>query len=72
MPNVGKLISGFRVFKAKTFQKQKDTLKHLLEQGQKPSTMIISCSDIRIAPAEIFATNPGELYIINNIGGFGA
>ncbi len=69
MPDIGKLVSGFRVFKSTTFQKQKDVIQHLVEQGQKPSTMIISCSDIRLAPAEIFATNPGELYIVNNIGG---
>lgn len=69
MPEVGKLISGFRVFKSTTFPKQKDVLHHLLEQGQKPTTLVISCCDLRIAPAEIFATNPGELYIINNIGG---
>lgn len=69
MSDIGKLISGFRVFKATTFPKQKDMIRHLIEQGQKPTTMIISCADIRIAPAELFATNPGELYIINNIGG---
>lgn len=69
MPDIGKLVSGFRVFKSTTFQKQKDVIQHLVEQGQKPSTMIISCSDIRLAPAEIFATNPGELYIVTNIGG---
>jgi carbonic anhydrase len=69
MPDIGKLISGFKVFKATTYQKQKDIIFHLLAQGQKPSTMVISCADIRLAPAEIFATNPGELYVINNIGG---
>jgi carbonic anhydrase len=69
MSNIGKLIDGFRVFKATTFEKQRDTIEHLLHQGQKPSTMIISCVDIRIAPAELFATIPGELYVINNIGG---
>jgi len=69
MPNIEKIISGFKVFKATTFPKQKDIIHHLLEQGLKPSTMIISCADIRMPPAEIFSTNPGELYIINNIGG---
>jgi len=69
MPDIGKLISGFRVFKATTFPKQKDMIGHLIEQGQRPTTMVISCSDIRIAPADLFSTNPGELYIINNIGG---
>ena len=69
MPDINKLISGFRVFKATTFQKQKDTIQHLLAQGQKPSTMVIACSDIRISPSDIFGTNPGELYILNNVGG---
>lgn len=69
MSDIGKLISGFRVFKATTFQKQKDIIHHLIEQGQKPTTMVISCADIRIAPAEIFAVNPGELYIVSNVGG---
>ncbi len=69
MSHIGKLISGFRVFKATTFPQKKETIEHLVAQGQKPSTMIISCVDLRIAPAEIFATIPGELYVINNIGG---
>jgi carbonic anhydrase len=69
MPNIGKLISGFRVFKATTFPRYKDTIEHLIRQGQKPTTMVISCCDIRISPAELLATNPGELYIVNNIGG---
>jgi carbonic anhydrase len=69
MPDAAKLINGFKIFKATSFQRHKTTIEHLLRQGQKPSTMIISCADIRLAPAEIFETNPGELYIINNIGG---
>ena len=69
MPEVGKLIGGFRVFKATTYQRQKDVIHHLLEQGQKPSTMVISCVDLKLAPAEIFASNPGDLFVLNNVGG---
>lgn len=69
MPEVGKLISGFRTFKATTFPRQKDVIGHLLAQGHKPSTLVISCADIRLSPAEIFSSNPGDLYVINNIGG---
>ena len=69
MPNIGKLISGFRIFKATTFQEQREVIGHLLAQGQKPSTLIISCVDQRIAPADILATNPGELYVVTNVGG---
>ena len=69
MSNVGKLVSGFRVFKATTFQQKRDVIHHLVEQGQKPTTMVISCVDLRLAPAEIFAANPGDLYILSNVGG---
>lgn len=69
MSNVGKLISGFRVFKATTFPQKKDLIHHLIDQGQKPTTMVIACVDLRLAPSEIFAANPGDLYVINNIGG---
>ncbi len=69
MPNFAKLVSGFKVFKATTFQNKKDVIHHLIEQGQKPTTMVISCVDIRVSPTEIFATNPGDLYILNNMGG---
>jgi carbonic anhydrase len=69
MPNVDKLVSGFKIFKATSFPRHKDTIEHLLRQGLKPSTLVISCSDIRLSPSEIFSTNPGELYIVNNIGG---
>ncbi len=69
MSEIGKLISGFRVFKATTFQQKKDVIGHQMAQGQKPSTMVITCSDLRLAPAEIMAANPGELYVVSNVGG---
>ncbi len=69
MPDIGKLISGFRVFKSTTYLEQQDIIRHLSAQGQKPSTLVVSCVDLKIAPAILFATIPGELYIINNLGG---
>ncbi|MFT5703004.1 MAG: carbonic anhydrase [Rickettsiales bacterium] len=69
MPNVTKLLSGFRVFKSTGYETKKEVIKHLVIQDHKPSTMVISCVDLRIAPSEIFSTNPGDLYVVNNIGG---
>ena len=69
MSNIGKLVGGFKVFKSTTFPQKQDVIRHLVEQGHKPTTMVISCSDLRLAPAEIFATNPGDLYLVSNIGG---
>ena len=69
MAEIKKLLDGFRVFKATTFDKQKDIIKHLIAQEHKPSTMVISSCDIKISPAEIFSVNPGEFFTIFNIGG---
>ena len=69
MAEIKKLLDGFRIFKATTFDKQKDIIKHLIIQEHKPSTLVISSCDIKISPAEIFSVNPGEFFTIFNIGG---
>lgn len=69
MPDIAKLIGGFRVFKSTTYPQKRDIIHHFIEQGQKPSTMIIACVDLRLPPAEIFSSNPGDLYVLNNVGG---
>jgi carbonic anhydrase len=69
MTDITKIINGFKIFKNTTYPKFKDIIHHLIEQGQKPSTMIITSSEIRISPAEIFSCNPGELFVLSNLGG---
>ncbi|MFZ9470124.1 MAG: carbonic anhydrase [Rickettsiales bacterium] len=69
MTDIAKLVSGFRSFKATTFERKRDIIRHLIEQEQKPTTLVISSCDLQISPAEIFSANPGEFFILNNIGG---
>jgi len=69
MTDINRLISGFRSFKATSFERKRDIIAHLLEQQQKPTTLVISSCDLQISPAEIFSANPGEFFILNNIGG---
>lgn len=68
MADFGKLISGFRVFKATVYPEKKEILTHMIRQGIKSKTLFISCSDLRLSPDVIFSCNPGELYVCRNVG----
>jgi carbonic anhydrase len=62
-----KLARGVRKFQQDVFSGQRDFFMHL-EEGQQPHTLFITCSDSRINPALITQTQPGELFIIRNVG----
>ena len=38
-----------------------------LAEGQAPKTMVISCSDSRVDPSQIFDVAPGELFVVRNV-----
>jgi carbonic anhydrase len=68
MTDIGTLISGFRTFKAVEHQRFKDKIAHVVQLRIKPKTMVICCSDMRVPPATIFTANPGELFVVRNLG----
>ncbi len=39
-----------------------------LKQGQKPHTLLITCSDSRICPQEMTQSRAGEIFVIRNAG----
>lgn len=57
------------------FQKVKFKLNEkiyhkLIKEGQSPKALFIGCSDSRVLPESIVAANPGDLFIVRNIGNF--
>lgn len=52
------------------FKKNKESLLKLVTSGQTPKALFIGCSDSRVIPDLIIQSNPGDLFVIRNVGNF--
>jgi carbonic anhydrase len=66
--DVNTLIKGYERFKEKKFKKYQNKFLDLVENGQHPKVLFIACSDSRVNPSLITSSQPGELFIIRNVG----
>jgi carbonic anhydrase len=62
-----KLVAGIHHFQSQIFQQQREFFQ-TLAGGQRPQGLFITCSDSRINPNLFTQTDPGELFILRNIG----
>lgn len=67
---IDKLIKGNIRFREKYFAKYEQDFQTLVKQGQKPKTLFIGCSDSRVVPDLIVDANPGDMFILRNVGNF--
>jgi carbonic anhydrase len=63
-----KLVDGVHAFQAQYFARHRDLFHKLAERGQRPEAMFITCSDSRVVPNLITSTEPGDLFIVRNVG----
>ncbi len=62
-----KLINGIIDFRSRVLPKCRDKFAEL-SKGQFPDALFVSCSDSRVAPNWFASTDPGDLFVIRNVG----
>ncbi len=62
-----KIVRGIHQFQTTAFSAHRELFESL-SQGQRPETLLITCSDSRIAPDLLMQTQPGDLFVLRNAG----
>lgn len=62
------LIEGVHKFRSEDFGRYVELFQRLSAEGQKPHTLFITCSDSRVIAELITKSQPGDLFVVKNIG----
>ncbi len=64
------LIERLRRFQRDAFPQYRSHFRLLVDDGQRPMTLFIGCSDSRLVPYLLTGAGPGELFLVRNVGAF--
>ena len=63
-----RLIEGVHKFRSGEFGNYRKLFRKLSREGQSPHTLFITCSDSRVLAELITHSQPGDLFVVKNIG----
>ena len=67
--NMEDYAQGNKLFRT-YFKKNKESLLDLVTSGQSPKALFIGCSDSRVIPDLMVQADPGDLFVLRNVGNF--
>ncbi len=67
---INELADSSKRFKQGDFKKHEEKFAILAQEGQNPKILFITCCDSRVLPNLITGTDPGDLFVVRNIGNF--
>src|SRR5215469_349036 len=63
-----RLIEGVHKFRSDEFGNYRKLFRKLSREGQNPHTLFITCSDSRVLAELITQSQPGDLFVVKNVG----
>ena len=65
--DISHLLEGIRRFRTRFYEENSTLMRGLVEQGQSPPALLISCSDSRVDPTLLSDAEPGQLFVVRNV-----
>jgi carbonic anhydrase len=65
--DISNLFDGIRRFRSQHYETGSSKMRELVDFGQSPAVLMISCCDSRVDPALLTDAAPGELFTVRNI-----